>query len=103
MMLAALTVLVLSGSPSRIIVCGPPLTQKPKLRILPRTTPEFSPLAHAPAAFEEPRDRPRSYASLDGSPALQNDGPPERAVRFRRYERKPFTERRHFIKRRLPF
>lgn len=99
MTLVALTLLLAAG-PSRVEICGPLIAQKPKLRILPRTAPVFADFGQSPAAFEEPRARPRSYAELAGSPALAHEGPPERAITFRRYERKPVSAPRHHHKRR---
>ena len=88
MTLIALTALVLSAGPTRIHVCGPTIQPKPKVRILPRTAPVFADFGQSPAAFEEPRDRPRSFASIDGSPVLTSDGLAERKVSFRRHQRR---------------
>ena len=90
-MLTALAVLVLSAGPTRIQVCGPPIIgPKPQLRILPRAALTFSDFAAAPAAFDEPLARPRSFGAFAcASPALCTEAPPDRVVSFRRYDRTP--------------
>lgn len=85
--LTALALMALTASSPRIIVCGPLLESRARPRILPRTAPTFSPLVHAPDSLDEPRARPRSFAELPGSPALENEGPRVRPFTFRHHPR----------------